>query len=138
MAALSTITVQQILDEMSASEEFSGLTDAEQLELINTAQQDVCEIYFQDGRDDYKTNNLLSAVASSGVGYRSGSGVATIAGNPITFSTPLSTNTYSLSLPPGVSYLDPNTNADSRTTDGFTAYAMADGVEFTYIAVDPV
>jgi hypothetical protein len=68
--------------------------------------------------------------------FRSESGIASIAGTPITFTTPfVAPNLYQLLLSVGITYINPTTQVDTRTTDGFTAFAGADNTPFTYFAV---
>ncbi len=66
---------------------------------------------------------------------RVGTGLATVAGNPITFSQPLF-GTYEVFFTPGagIDYVDPVTGQDTRTAFGFTAFAASDGVSFAYLA----
>jgi hypothetical protein len=66
---------------------------------------------------------------------RSGFGTASLAGTSITFSpTAMPSATYVLLLTTGVSYINPYTDQDTRTTTGFTAYAAQDATSFGYIA----
>jgi hypothetical protein len=143
MPALSIITVQEIIDEMEANEQFATLTADEQLELINSSQQEVCDSYIANGRDDYRSSNLtLPLIAGVNLAnLRIGSGFASIAGTPIVFTVsgspaPLDTATPKILMSNGVTYINPVGDVDTRTANGFTAFAMADDVPFDYVGGD--
>lgn len=55
---LSDITVQQIVSELYINDDFVQLGQSSQLELINSAQQEVCNLYNQSAKNNYRCNNL--------------------------------------------------------------------------------
>ena len=55
---LSNITVQQIISELQINDDFIQLPQASQIQLINSTQQEVCNLYNQAGKGNYKCDNL--------------------------------------------------------------------------------
>lgn len=142
---LSLIPATQLIDELNSDPEFASRSDEEKLRIISSAEQEVCNADFANGRENYKVNNFEVPLGVTRITHnlRIGSGVATIAGTFVTFMvdgvpTPLADADYAIAgLAPGVSFEDPTTHADSRTVDGFRAYSAIDGVGFTYVAGEP-
>lgn len=136
--ALSIIPATDLIEQLNQDEDFALLSDDDKLQALNAAQEEVCNIYFNNNRDDYKANTLMGGIAPPGssVLIRKGHGVATVAGTLIVFTEgALPDALYELLPTIGVSYTNPNTHVDSRTANGFTAYSAVDGVPFSFIAV---
>src|SRR5947209_183423 len=93
MARLGNYKASAHITELSATDEdFANLSEAEQLQLLSAAQDEVCNLYFLNNRDDYKDNNLtepFSAGSGTPANIRAGSGIATIAGTWIPFGPPV-------------------------------------------------
>ena len=134
--ALSTDPASDDISELGTVEKFAELTEAQKLKLLSSTDQEISVIYFNNGREDYKANNLETPITNpdAGVDERADWGIASVAGTLNTFSSPLADALYGLVLPVGVSYIHPVTLVDSRTAAGFTAYANEDDVEFFYLA----
>ena len=134
--AQSTATFQNVIDGFTSNPVFDNLTQAQQLQVINSALNDIKQDCKRNTLPFYKTSTLANPTALvDEQSMRTGTNeTASIAGNPIVFTTPL-VGSYNLILPPGVSYINPNTLVDTRTTNGFTAFAALDNTLFDYTAV---
>ena len=67
--------------------------------------------------------------------FHLGTGTGSIAGTPVSFPSPLLLP-YQIFFKPGVgiTYINPQTNEDTRTPLGFTAFSAQDNIPFSYLA----
>jgi hypothetical protein len=140
---LSGIAASFIISELADDDAFASLTTDEQLAIMSSAQEEVNQILFNNGRTDFLANNFSAAIPSQiNIDERRGSGLASIAGTPILYTSALNVLKPEIIIfPAGVDYRDPafapdDPAGDTRTPDGFTAFASEDDTPFSYIAGD--
>src|SRR5271169_6085006 len=138
---VGNFTRQDTVNDLSANPFFANLIQAVFMPVINGSVQVIRNLLTLKGRNDYLYSNLSDPLVAP-------ASVATVRSNPITvmkagtyipFTSPLGSAGYSLYLPDGVDFRDPNNNnADTRTMYGFTAFAAEDNTIAFYIAQMPV
>jgi hypothetical protein len=144
--SLSTIVAADLITELSSDADFDLLSESEKIQLINSASQQVCNIYFDNKRADYKGTNLAAPLPAFSVNLneRAGFSTASILGIPVSFTSPfglpymLTLIGYKDGLEYGIGFFNPIGGTDTRTADGFTAFAAEDGVTIEYRAFKPV
>jgi archaellum component FlaG (FlaF/FlaG flagellin family) len=55
---LSDILQSDIEDELSINSDYAALTEPQKLQLTNSAQQEIADLYIAAGKSDYKSSNL--------------------------------------------------------------------------------
>lgn len=122
---ISNIIVSDFITEMAASNpEFAALSDAQKIQRINAAFQEISDMANAAGKSDFHNSTLAGATISSGGGsgvdYRSQVFVCSSGGTFIPFTTPISGN-YTLVIHEvdGISIDAP---LNEQTANGFTAY----------------
>jgi len=58
---LSDILVSDMISELSVNKLFATLTQAQQIALFNSAQQEINGFYIDQGKNEYKFDTLTSA-----------------------------------------------------------------------------
>ena len=74
---LSIIPASKVLDELEVDPDWAALSDAEKLQVLNTATQEVCNEYYDNGRKDYLDTNLTTPLPPDVVAQeKAGFGIA--------------------------------------------------------------
>jgi len=144
LSPLSTILAEDVASLLSVFPTFADMTDAEKADFLSSVQQDICRDFNNAGLPDYEVNNYTDPLTpGTGVSYavRSGSGLADPNGVVITFQvsgidTPFNVTPNLFITLPGVTSVNPATNVDTLSANGFIAFALEE-TSFSYIAVEP-
>lgn len=137
----SNIILSSTKSEVASNVDLDVITDPEFIQIGNSAQLELATILKDNNRCDYCADTMTTPLVppTAGQDERAGVGVASIAGTPVVFSSPLSGANYALNIPVGIDYLDPTKPdgdplKDTRTAVGFTAFSAVDGVSFLYFS----
>jgi hypothetical protein len=143
---LSTVPASSVLAELESDEQFEALVAPEDLRYLDRGTQEYCNLSHKNGRSEYMDSNLASPLPASSAEQdeRRGFATASILGNAVVFSTPfampyaLAIDGYKNGQKMGADQFDPallgNPNADTRTDNGFIAFAAEDDVTIEYRA----
>jgi hypothetical protein len=143
---LSDITVANISNELASNALFSARSTAEKLQLINSAQQEIADLYIDAESNQYKDNTLELATLLSTIQALLGNtkgirpGVETIGATPTTYYFSGALPSYCTYFVLGVGVKNGITYGvdalpENVTRDGFVASTSEEGVTFYYLGV---
>lgn len=138
----SDIVASDFIGELEANTVFSSLTDAQQLQILNTVTQQISNFYVGASKSDYNADNLgtpptLVTIITEGTdGYTGCALNVTTAGTTITFSTAFTTvsdpeGDYAYAVVATVGNIDVGCNV-TKTAGSITFTPSQNGVKIVY------